>query len=107
MAILARSCYTRVILGVHSGGGNGYNVGARITAGKYDTICKSIEQDHPGHCDAKRYSVVETVHGKCLDVHVGELFTNGGTVRVWDCNNAIQQLWYYDTSTNEIKNKAL
>eukprot|EP01084_Bolivina_argentea_P299171 515664_1 len=39
----------------------------------------------------------------CVSIHFA---WDGGTVRVWDCNNAIQQLWYYDTSTNEIKNKA-
>lgn len=34
--------------------------------------------------------------GKCLDVHLPDLYTNGGKVQIWECMGTLNQQWFFN-----------
>lgn len=39
---------------------------------------------------------VQSVGGKCLEIKIEDLFKDGGSVQIWECNGEIQQRWKLD-----------
>eukprot|EP01084_Bolivina_argentea_P069998 127331_1 len=50
------------------------------------------------------YSEIKSFGGKCLEIFVDDLFVDGGKVQIWNCNNAIQQQWKYNSLSGEVVN---
>ena len=81
--------------GVDIGLGYGWvhSYGMRLTSNDYGNC---------PNCDA--YSTVLNGGGRCLDVNLPQLTTDGGAVQIWHCNNQTQQQWQL-TPAGELKSQ--